>query len=498
MIINKTAEVKKIILPVERKISEQKDKVEISGEKSTSPASKDKKPEGPDFKSISTGYALFLGYELSGIETYIHESAHELMVKNLYKNPQTSIQIDGIDNIKNFVKDPSLNNFKKVVTMYDANQDKAAGVTKFSYGEGPSELGGHFSQNGRTALTAAAGSLSTEIPAIFGFIAGFKMRKEHPFIGYSLMTATGLQHVSNSYYPISAVISGPKRPGHDWANFAKATGIHPAVTASVFALSLPAIAGGMYMWEKHSKEKEKDHQALAGLIAKGKIPKEELTEYFESYPKKEEIEVLENKLNDLFKRKIGDADDGFKKEFKKVKEELAGKYYKYSEYLIEKFPHEIEEEKKNLPADKKFSIEDVINDIKTSYKKDKLGTVLAGTGITGGIAFGLKASFDIIKAMGAGPVATAVAETAGNAIGAVIPALGIAAAAGAAYEAIKTIKNPEASKIDKITAAGIATFSGIAAAASLIPPFQLPLMIVGIAGMGGTILGRWIASKCDA
>jgi hypothetical protein len=132
--------------------------------------------------------------------------------------------------------------------------------------------------------------------------------------------------------------------------------------------------------------------------------------------------------------------------------------------------------------------------VKTSYKNDKVGTIFAGSALTGSIAIGLKSSFDTLNAIAPGAIATA-AGVAGNALSPVISAVGVISTAGAIYNASKVIRNPESSKIDKVTAAGIAAFTGITAAGSLVPSLQVPLTITGIAGLGGTFVAKWLASK---
>jgi hypothetical protein len=211
-----------------------------------------------------------------------------------------------------------------------------------------------------------------EIPALLGFATGFKMRKNHPFTGYSLMVASGFQHLSNSIYPISAAMSGPKSAGHDWNIFAKATGIPPVVTASIFALTLPAIAGGLYMMEQHCEEKAHSHLALASLIAKGKIPASELTGIFENYDGKNEILSVEDRLSSLLNRKDADKDENFKKDFKKITGELARKYYGFGEYLITKYKDKVQEEKKNIP--RSSGIKSIIEDLTYSHDLSSWGS----------------------------------------------------------------------------------------------------------------------------
>lgn len=453
-----------------------------------------------EIKGLLTGTGVVTGIELSGIETYVHESAHEALVKSFYNNSGVTVQIDSFDNIRNFINEPTAGNLGKALSMYDVNQDGASGVTHYSYGDGPSHLGEKLGASGRQAAISAAGCMSTLIPDMIGFAAGFKLRKKHPILGYSLMTVSGIHHLANSSYPISAAFPGPKSAGHDWVSFAKATGVHPAITASVFALSLPALAAGMYWLERRSEEKARDHEAMAHLVARGAIPGERLEECFEKYGRREKIEGLENELTQLLKRGENKEPSGdFKNEFRKLSKKLSAEYFKFDEALIDEFRDRVDEEKKSLPkaapSNMKEAFQSILAGIKESYREDRVGTVLSGAGIAGGLAVAVKSGFDVVEVVAPGSVPEVAGALGGKILSALVPCLGIALTAGAAYKAGKIIRDPNASKIDKVSSGVMALSTGLVAAGSIIPGLGFPLTVAGFSTMAGTALARWIAHK---
>ncbi|MDQ7825564.1 MAG: hypothetical protein RDV48_22380 [Candidatus Eremiobacteraeota bacterium] len=492
-------------LPAEER-SEQ-DKIELSGGESQGYREHMKSPPptagkgNAEINAIDdrmkggiAGTVAVLGYEMSGAGTYIHETAHKQMVEHLYRNAQVTVQVDGLDNLKSFFKEPTAANLGHIFSGYDANKDGAAGVTHYTYGDGPSELGTKLGPNGSRAAISAAGCVSTLIPDIAAFAAGFKLRKEHPVAGYTLMTLSGVHHFANSMYPIDAVLPGPKSPGHDWVSFSQATGIHPALTGAVFALSLPALGVGMYMLEKRREEKAKDHEALAHLIASGALPRETLDARLEAYPRKDKIDKLEGELHSLVTRKDSLAEKGFNKEFHSLQRKLEKEYERFSGGLIDEFRNRVDEEKTRMNEKKDTPLAKVLSDslvmVKDAYQKDKVGTLLEGAGLAGGLFIAGKSVADAVKvfALNSAPATSKV-------LSALVPGLGVVFTAGAAYKAAKIIKNPQVSLIDKAAAASSAFFTGLTAAASLIPGAGLPLSLAGIAGLVGTSLGRWVAHK---
>ncbi|MCL5036495.1 MAG: hypothetical protein M1269_05170 [Chloroflexi bacterium] len=455
-------------------------------------------------KQIAGGVAGFGAEYISeagGFSTYVHEQGHALTLKALYENADPRVQVDGIENIQNFLKDPSKENLSRVLSAYDTHQDGAAGYTTLS-ADGPNALGKKLGDNGSMAAISAAGCLATEIPALAGFGAGFAIRKKHPALGYLLMTMGAVHHLSNSLYPISAAFMSAeeiaKPSGHDWASFARETGISPVVTAAVFSLSLPALGAALYFNEKHHENQVKDRLALGRLINDGKITEQQINTTMENYKGKDKITELEDRMHALYNAPHVEGDKKFEKEVGKLVDKLGREYDKFSDELIGQNKDLVKEERKNIDEPVKFNfkstIADTAKDIQLSYNKDKTGTILKGAGIGAGIAatasVGLKGLAAAVPKLAPGLIGTG-ARVAGS----LVPGLGVLGAAGAIYQAGKTIGNPDASKIDKASAVSLAAFAGIGAAGLCIPGLGLPLAVVSIVGTLGTLGAKWLAHK---
>ncbi|MHC9541247.1 MAG: hypothetical protein AB9903_17220 [Vulcanimicrobiota bacterium] len=445
---------------------------------------------------LGVGSVGAVGSELSGVGTYIHEGAHKLAVEKLYDGSHISVQIDAFDNIKKFIETPSLENLGNIMSANDVGKDGAAGVTTYDYGKGPSALGEKLSPNGRQAVISAAGSISTLIPDLAGFAVGMKLRKKHPVLGYSLMSLAGVHHFANSMYPLSAALSGPKSAGHDWAKFAQATGIPAVLTGVIFAVSLPALGAVMYFSEKHREEKARNHQALASLIARGRISTGEVEQRMEKFPGKKDIVLLEEKIDK--KLEDGTRENIDPSEMKKLTHKLSRSYCEFGESLIEEYKELVEEEKKRLPETSGEAVMSImaesLKSLKESFKTDPLGASLDSAGIAGGITVAGKAAYDAVQAVV--PTLPSLAEgIAGRVLSTMVPGLGLLFTANAVYKATQAFKNPEVSGIDKVAAGSMALFTGVSAAGSAIPALGFPMTIAGLIGMGGTQLGQWIAHK---
>lgn len=462
--------------------------------------SKDARREKPiaDLVGLTIGAALEYGIEVTGPITYLHESAHEAMVRTLYKNPTVTIQADGIDNVKNMIDDPSLKNVGRFLSVYDANQDGAAGIARYRYGDGLNEIGQAVGKNGAQAIISSAGCIAEEIPTLIGFAAGFKMRKKSPVVGYTLMAMTGIHHFGTSFYPLSALwTTTADRPGHDWAQFAEATGIHPLLTATVFTATLPALGLAMWHSEKKSQEKAKNRLAVTRLIQDGKLPVGELDKSFKEYGRNKKFskahdalaEVLEKPYNQLTE------DKKLQRELRKKLRKVNREYNKFGDFLAKKYRNQVDEEKIALPKPPEMSIPEIAKFIKKeisrAWKKDKVGTVL-NTGTIAGVA-----SVGVASGVQAAAIATgaSIAGTLGSILSEVIPGVSLVGTAAAGWRAKNIIKNPAATKTDKMAAASIAGFSAMGTAGLMIPALGLPAMLVSIGGILGTHAAKALVNK---
>ncbi len=441
---------------------------------------------------VTLGALMDSTYSMSGASTMIHESAHAAMVHAFFQNPTTEIQVDAFDNLKNFAKSPTGENFKHILSGYDVNQDKAAGITKIDPGDKLSIAGGIASlvSGGRAvpAVIAAAGCVAEEIPTFVGFAAGYKMRKQSPVMGYALMSLATIHHINTSMYPFSAMIpSIASTPGHDWTTFAKATGIPPVLTAVAFASTLPVLGYVMHRMEKKQETKMKNRWAAARLIQNGGISPNELKDAFSQYKDKNKIEKAQDRLASLMDTPITDLNGDTKKVTGELKHSIGNlkkEYDKFSDFLAEKFSGKVAEELKHQPPPIKKTFNETVQDMKAKYaeswKEDKVGTAIHTGTMAGsaGIALGI-AGATAAGLAGAGGVASALA----SAVVPAIPVVGTLGAAGSIYNAAKTVRSSEAGLLDKSVSVGTALFSAVSAAGLL--GFGAPFVLLGIAGVLG-------------
>lgn len=451
-----------------------------------------------DMKGLSIGAALEYGLGVSGATTYLHEQGHAVMVKAFYKNPTVNVQVDGIDNVKNLIDHPSPQNLGKVLIGHDANQDGAAGVTRYDYGEGLNERGQALGQDGVQSIVFAAGCVAEEIPTLIGFTAGFKLRKKHPLIGYSLMSLTGIHHAATSMYPISALwTTTAERPGHDWASFAKHTGIHPAVTAAVFAASLPALGAALWFSEKKQEEKQKDKIAVTRLIQNGGIKIDEIDQAYRDYSRKEKLEKAQDEMAEVLQQPYSKLlnDRKLQKKLRKKLHSLKKEYDRFSLHLADKFREKVDEEKKNLPKPPEMSLKQTARLLKEDYKKawkeDKVGTALSTGALAGATTVAGKSIADAAAVAAGSSTAAAVGST----LGSFIPGVSMLGTAAATWRAGRVMKDPTKGKIDKVASASIAAFSALGTAGLMIPGLGLPAMIASVGGILGTYLAKGIAKK---
>ncbi len=446
------------------------------------------------------GIGVELGIAVTGANAELHEHAHGFMVEHFYQNPSVDIQVDGTDNLKNLIKEPSIENLGRVLSGYDANQDGAAGVTRYTYGEGLNEAGKKLGENTVHTLIAAAGSISEEIPALMGFAAGFKLRKKHPVMGYALMTVAGVHHLATASYPFSALTTTTaQRPGHDWAKFAELTGIPPIITALAFGATMPLLGVAMWMGEKKAEEKIKDRLAVGNLIRNGEITTRELTRVFANYAGSEKLKKAESKLMELLDAPVSDADKNkMHVKLRRAVNSVRREYDSFGDALAKRFRAKVDEEKKHLSGPGKTTMKqftaNLKNNVKESWNKDKIGTTLT-TGSLAGAGIVAAKSLTDATAIATGSTAALAAS---STLSYLIPGVSLLGTAAATYRAGKLLQNPNAGKLDKAAAVSTAAFSGLCSAGMLIPGLGAPIVLTGIAGMLGTYAVKALAKKLMA
>jgi len=465
-----------------------------------------------DVKTIPVGAGLYWANRALGSNIYIHEMlGHQLTDSILRDGFQGYIQGDSIDNMKSFVTNPSVETLKNLITEYDVGGDHCKGYAATVSMGTPSEIGSHFTEDQRQALSFASGCIAESLPTFLGFTAGFKLRKKHPLLGYSLMSFGAINHFRTSLYVASAMLPEVQAMGggHDWTNFAKLTGINPAISTFVFASTLPLLAIGLYMMEKGKENVVKDGVAMARLIEKGKISQDDLEKAFAGYDRKDLIIKAEEKVEALLntaedKKKVSNSS-----EFKKALKELEHEYKSFSDNLSGKYRELIAEERKIIDSEIPRmsllqSLENTKNTIKKEWNADKVGLTLgAGVLASNGaalIAGALKTVLDVFCAQrgitpqnmteGIGNLITGANQSLGNILSAALPAAGILTLLFSSYKAVKTFKNPESDKLDKAMAAGSAMCSAIGASGMLFPALALPLAIVALTGHLSLWAGR--------
>jgi hypothetical protein len=431
------------------------------------------------------GSASGMGLEVLGPETYLHENGHKTAMELLYNYPpgQGPQVVDyQFQNLQNFLTHPSFNTLDKLVSMYTP-QPGVGGYTTWGNPSGLSILGKVLGQNGAAAAVDAAGSVSELGLSMAEFAAGFKLRKSHPLLGYTLMTMSAIPYSNALPYILSplqgagTMLSG--NTGNDWVNFAHESGINPAVTGAVAGASLPGLALVLWLMEKHEKEEAKNRFALARLIQSGKISQNELEREFQAYPRKAKIEALEAKVQEaLSQNKV--------KEAQKATLILQKEYARFSNTLVHHYKPLVEEEKKCLGMPRVIhplsALHVFFNNLKKAYSKDKPGTALrAGS-----------------MALVAGSSVARMAEranalpAAGSMLGTLVPAAGILATASAAYRAGKAWQN-KLPRSEKASQALLAGFSGLSTAGLLVPGIGWLFTLAGLAGMASVYLAHHFA-----
>jgi len=464
-----------------------------------------------DLKAIPLGAALFMGNKVLGPNVLVHEYGHLYTDKLMYNNCTGVVQVDAVENFKMFMQKPSVDSFQKLVLENDINGNHNRGYY-MPMGRGDArEFVKDLTTDQREMIIDAGGSIVESIPSFAAFTAGFMLRKKHPLMGYTLMTFGALSHMRSSLYPLVAVLPNVQAlGGNDWVNVSKYSGLHPAITASLFAASLPLLALGLYSIEKMGEGRTKERIALANLIGDQRIAPEELRRAYDEYNDKDRLSMAEEKACEVFTACSGKHDESLLKDSQKAEKSLEKEYGRFSDYLIERYEERIKKElphvEKELP---KMSIPSMLNNskesIKASWKNDKPGTLLnAGSMVASTAVLGastLVTAGDILcTARGITPetfpdisrLITNVTGSLSKALTVAIPVAGIAGLASTCYSTNKILNNKTATDADKVASVSSTVFAGIGTAGLFIPAIGMPLIMLGTAGQIGTWAGKII------
>lgn len=104
------------------------------------------------------------------------------------------------------------------------------------------ERGQQLGFDGARAAVSAAGPLVDMAMAMTTFGVGYKIRKEHPYVGSALMGYAAFSVVNDILYASSALgnVAKAAATGNDFANIAVRTGLHPLASIAIMAAILPA------------------------------------------------------------------------------------------------------------------------------------------------------------------------------------------------------------------------------------------------------------------
>ena len=381
-------------------------------------------------ESLTTTASAALPFYLdtiTGTSVALHEGAHAVTQDLFFQPGNVELQVDGIDNLRNLVSDPSLDNLVNFLTAKDVNEDNAAGYAAY-VAEKLTPLGEKIGSNASNAIIAAAGCTSVEAAALLAFALGYKIRHKHPKIGAALMTLAAGWHINNTYYALSALWMDPNEvPGHDWIAFSKYTGIHPAIPAVLMGAALPALAAGLYLMEKRAKEKALNRAIVSRLINKGAIPQEKVKSYWDKFKGKEKVKRLEEELyNHLRSTGALEIDKAGKpilnpskvdKDAVKILRKLMKEYNAFLDYVAESERDLVNLERETIKSALKPKRGSLLRSLKRAIKE----------------SFNLKAAFKRSKLEGVSKTLSIASFGAGisnlilSALGVAVPGLGLVA-----------------------------------------------------------------------
>lgn len=464
--------------------------------------------------SMTVADYMLYWYDQAGIFAYGHEMGHAAAAKTLFNADKITVQVDGIDNLKNFISHPSKESWQRIMDNYDANQDGAAGVTNFE-GLYWTPFSRVLGEEASLTLVSLAGQTALEVPQLAGFAAGFKLRKQNPVVGYALMSSAAVNHFINTVYPLSTAfipagkLTEAAEGGHDFAQVAQYTGVHPLVTAGIFAALLPAEAAGLYLLEKHQESHLKDQMALGKLIQEGKVSAKELEALHNAYPDKDQLDAKAQGIQTLMDKPLKGVKADYPNDLKKATLEFQQEYRKFGEFMADRLRPQVDAAKKTLPEPKKLtlgqSVHQYVDSLKAEYKKDHVSAALevgskVGTGaaITYGGLRALQSARLIGLSYGTAVEASLGGTLLGTALAAlkpIMPGVGAVMAANSIYQGFKTVTDPAVPVKDKAFAVSLATFSAMGAAAFMVPALAPFLAIGGLVGTVGTLGAKYLGEK---
>lgn len=275
-------------------------------------------------------------YQSTGLDPGLHEVAGHVFlgfnqVLEYPKGSGPSFQVDGWDNFKALKDAPTFKQgiieLFRFLTGYDRNHDGNAGVAYQGSNARLNNLGQKLGFEGSRAWISLAGS----IPGLFfntiTVASGIKLFNRSPILAGTMITFGSVNHLSSSFYPISAafmsknVLLQQAARGHDFASFAvrigELTHVSPQKiamgTAALWSAILPAIALIVYLKTKGSDtEVVSDAIAIRHWILKASTDPataQELQGYINKYPEKEKLVRLNQKAfseNSPYLKELGE------------------------------------------------------------------------------------------------------------------------------------------------------------------------------------------------
>jgi hypothetical protein len=436
----------------------------------------------------------------TGLSTFVHENAHLAAGQLMYdlKGPEDwYLQFDSGDMFNRLREEPSLENLKKYLLMYDCNQDGSRGGMYVNT-DNPSKLGSSLTSDQRFALGSAAGPLSCELPLFFTYALGHRMRKTHPALGYTLMAGSLLNHTVNSVYPASALFLKDNL-GNDFTSISRHLNVHPAAAFVLFAGALPAFAAALAIMDSRAEARMERHAALSALISRGEIGEDQVNESMKAYEGSGRIQQLEDRIAGMQNAAGGPDKKAVAGEMKKLQSE----YGKFSDYLSERFAGQVEPERQKIhsqiPRGLRESLGKIADDVKWGLKNDPVGSALAGVIAGGSFGIVLGQVLEVLKSvtgMSNAPALLNAANTATGILGKALPAVCVAHTAASALQTMRTLRDDKATGTDKALAAATTACTAATTAGVFLPGLGIPLAAAGIVGTLAIMAIRaYIASR---
>ncbi len=302
----------------------------------------------------------------TGLETTLHEYVgHGYLGGHLtsdYPEGREPVyQVDGWDNFQAMLDaegpGETFGAFCDFIAGKDVGEDGAAGWAMVGHGE-PNELGELMGADGQRAWISVSGSIPGVLINSLMVAGGMKLKDTSPATAYAMMTFGGVMHLNSSAYPFTAALMSPEEllvegnSGHDFASFAlrmsEITGLSPQAvaitTAGVWAGILPAVALGMYLHQKSSRNEIIPDRIALGhwLSTAGEDEKVSATfdKLYSNYSRKDTMQEIARRalvLQFKLETKLGD-EATLKGELEEVQKDLIREQDKFNSYLIAKLP----------------------------------------------------------------------------------------------------------------------------------------------------------------